>query len=310
MPPKLPKCAICQTAAAGKYRCPIDDVDYCTVKCFKKHKEEGCTGSTKAAMTQDAIKDDGAKADLTSTGTGRSRPVYVSMSLGSRADLHSLESTPKATAKVEQDKTEPVPDPTPQQQVKHTLHLESDDRPRKKLKDLHWPPEPDASIFLDPLARDDVKPLRRKEYEAIATSPTIRRLLLTQPSLIPTLSRLLAIPAEPFNSSYHNQSSHSLRAPPPPSARETSLHLLLDLPVNSAPTYYRPSGRTVGSEYRTGSHVSQQGRKGNGLERGDLLGGGRATALVYSTPEERKEVQTFVDEVEKLLNDVRKDGGF
>ncbi|KDE05338.1 hypothetical protein MVLG_04253 [Microbotryum lychnidis-dioicae p1A1 Lamole] len=284
MPPKLPKCAICQTAAAGKYRCPIDDVDYCTVKCFKKHKEEGCTGSTKAAMTQDAIKDDGAKADLTSTGT--------------------------ATAKVEQDKTEPVPDPTPQQRVKHTLHLESDDRPRKKLKDLHWPPEPDASIFLDPLARDDVKPLRRKEYEAIATSPTIRRLLLTQPSLIPTLSRLLAIPAEPFNSSYHNQSSHSLRAPPPPSARETSLRLLLDLPVNSAPTYYRPSGRTVGSEYRTGSHVSQQGRKGNGLERGDLLGGGRATALVYSTPEERKEVQTFVDEVEKLLNDARKDGGF
>ncbi|SCZ87830.1 BZ3500_MvSof-1268-A1-R1_Chr2-3g05298 [Microbotryum saponariae] len=281
--PKLPKCAICQTAAAGKYRCPIDDVDYCTVKCFKEHKEEGCTGSTKPATTEDAIKD-GATADLTSTGT--------------------------PTAKVEPDKKEPVPDPTPQEQVKHTLKLEADDRPRKKLKDLRWPPEPDASIFLDPLARDDVKPLRRREYEAIATSPTIRRLLLTQPSLIPTLSRLLAIPTEPSNSSYHNHSSHSLRAPPPPSARETSLRLLLDLPVTSAPTYYRPSGRTVGGEYRTGSHVSQQGRKGNAFERADLLGGGAATGLVYSTPEERKEVQAFVDEVEKLLNDVRKDGGF
>ncbi|SCV74927.1 BQ2448_7956 [Microbotryum intermedium] len=285
MPPKLPKCAICQIAAAGKYRCPVDDVDYCSVKCFKKHKEEGCSGTTKAAVTEDAVKD-GAKdeVEVTSTATSRSHEI---------------------NPKPEPDQETPAEDPTPQPQIKHALSLESDDRPRKKLKDLKWPPEPDACIFLDPLARDDVKPLRRKEYEAIATSPTIRRLLLTQPSLIPTLSHLLAIPTEPSNSSYNTHSNHSLRAPPPSGPRETSLRLLLDLPISSAPTYYRPSGRTTRSEYRTASHVSQQVRKGNGDGR-DLPGGG--AGLVYSTPEERKEVQIFVDEVERVLSEVRKDG--
>ena len=33
----------------------------------------------------------------------------------------------------------------------------------KPLKDLLWPPEPDSSIFTDPLKRDDPKPLRHEE---------------------------------------------------------------------------------------------------------------------------------------------------
>lgn len=37
----------------------------------------------------------------------------------------------------------------------------------KRLRDLDWPPEPDDDVFRDPLKRDDLKPLKVNEYEAI-----------------------------------------------------------------------------------------------------------------------------------------------
>jgi len=40
-------------------------------------------------------------------------------------------------------------------------------QPLKPLTDISWPPEPDASIFTDPLKRDDPKPLRREELMRI-----------------------------------------------------------------------------------------------------------------------------------------------
>jgi hypothetical protein len=85
----------------------------------------------------------------------------------------------------------------------------------KPLTSLLWPPEPDASIFTDPLKRDDPKPLRHEELLRIgalnsapqqsaqrlnsvmlttATSPQLRH-LLTATSLPNILLILDAIPS-------------------------------------------------------------------------------------------------------------------
>ncbi|WVW84496.1 hypothetical protein I302_106530 [Kwoniella bestiolae CBS 10118] len=68
-----------------------------------------------------------------------------------------------------------------------------DDTPHlKPLTSLLWPPEPDSSIFTDPLQREDPKPLRREELLRIATSPTLRNLLSNPllPRLLHTLDSL------------------------------------------------------------------------------------------------------------------------
>jgi hypothetical protein len=44
---------------------------------------------------------------------------------------------------------------------------EKEECPLKPLTDISWPPEPDASVFTDPLKRDDPKPLRREELMRI-----------------------------------------------------------------------------------------------------------------------------------------------
>ncbi|KAI5474166.1 hypothetical protein MNV49_004071 [Pseudohyphozyma bogoriensis] len=155
---KLPQCEVCKKEA-GKYRCPVDDLPYCSVVCFKSHKSAGC----------------------------------------------SSENTYKP------------PEPT-------FLPPTDDDakefeRPIKRLKDLHWPPEPSSMFWDDPLQRDDVKPLRGFEYEALATSPAVRT-ILASPSLRTTLSRLATLPR---------------------SSREASLRVFLGLPPDPAPTTYRPS---------------------------------------------------------------------
>ena len=44
--------------------------------------------------------------------------------------------------------------------------------------------------FIDPLARDDIKPLRLEEYESIATAKTLRNLLTSEEHLIPILDSI------------------------------------------------------------------------------------------------------------------------
>lgn len=59
-----------------------------------------------------------------------------------------------------------------------------DDPPTlRPLTSLKWPYVPDDSTHDDPLKRDDPKPLTLHQYEAIATSPTIRTLLTANPRL-------------------------------------------------------------------------------------------------------------------------------
>lgn len=56
-------------------------------------------------------------------------------------------------------------------------------RPLRSLSSLKWPYIPEQSAYPDPLQRDDPKPLQLRQYEAIATSPTIRNVLSAHPNL-------------------------------------------------------------------------------------------------------------------------------
>ncbi|KAK0209033.1 hypothetical protein DFS33DRAFT_496887 [Desarmillaria ectypa] len=61
-------------------------------------------------------------------------------------------------------------------------------KPLRSLTSLSWPYVPEQSVYPDPLQRDDPKPLQLHQYEAIAMSPTIRKVLSTHPNL-PVLLR-------------------------------------------------------------------------------------------------------------------------
>ncbi|CAO1634402.1 unnamed protein product [Jaminaea pallidilutea] len=47
----------------------------------------------------------------------------------------------------------------------------------RPLPSLAWPPEPDPMVFLDPLRRDDPKPLTHSQFLSVATDPALRSLL-------------------------------------------------------------------------------------------------------------------------------------
>ncbi|GAA5998560.1 zinc finger HIT domain-containing protein [Rhodotorula paludigena] len=231
MPAKLPPCKVCGKSDSGKYTCPTDHVPYCTVACFKQHKQGGCFSSA----------------------------AY-----------------------------EPPPRPIvpAAEEPKH-----DDDRPRKRLKDLHWPAEPDPTLWDDPLQRDDLKPLRHSELEALATSPQIRS-LLARPSILTPLTRLLSLP-------HH--------------ARTASLRTLLGLPAEPAGATYRPEGQrrfatSLVVPDERGGHGAQRGR-GRGGARGGRGGGGRGAdggaRTLQSTEEERKEVERFAAQVLRILEETR-----
>ncbi|KAG6918065.1 hypothetical protein DXG01_016721 [Tephrocybe rancida] len=55
--------------------------------------------------------------------------------------------------------------------------------PERPLTSLKWPYIPDESAYPDPLKRDDPKTLQMHHYEAIATSPSIRKTLAAHPNL-------------------------------------------------------------------------------------------------------------------------------
>lgn len=105
--------------------------------CFKKHKAEGC--STDATYVPPA-------------------PVLLQQDSASRVNLDRMSrllinQNSKTGAREDGDSKDA-----------------DEERPRKRLKELYWPPEPDSALWEDPLLRDDVKPLRGFEFEAIGTS--------------------------------------------------------------------------------------------------------------------------------------------
>ncbi|KAI0780252.1 hypothetical protein C8Q74DRAFT_1197654 [Fomes fomentarius] len=73
---------------------------------------------------------------------------------------------------------------------------EQQDPPLRPLASLRWPYVPEESAYPDPLKRDDPKPLQVPQYEAIATSPSIRRVLGTNPRLRDILRSIDALRGE------------------------------------------------------------------------------------------------------------------
>lgn len=59
----------------------------------------------------------------------------------------------------------------------------SEAKPLRPLTSLRWPYVPDESAYPDPLKRDDPKSLQLHQYEAMATSPGIRKALAEHPRL-------------------------------------------------------------------------------------------------------------------------------
>ncbi|GAA5880316.1 hypothetical protein JCM3774_006726 [Rhodotorula dairenensis] len=243
---KLPACKVCSKADSGRYSCPVDYIPYCSVACFKQHKQDGCF-STAAYQ----------------------------------------------------------PPPRPILPVKDEPKYD-DDRPRKRLKDLHWPAEPDPTLWDDPLQRDEIKPMRHSELEAIATSTEIRA-LLADPAIRTPLSRLLSLP-------HH--------------ARTASLRTLLGLSAEPTPSNYRPD---TTRRFATGlvlpeverererereARANGRGGRGGNSSRGSRGGGrGGGTAgrsgprVLQSTEEERKNVERFAARVLDILEDSRTNQG-
>lgn len=63
----------------------------------------------------------------------------------------------------------------------------------RPLTSLKWPYVPEESAFPDPLKRDDPKVLQLHQYEAIASSTAVRRILESKknlPELLTTIDRL------------------------------------------------------------------------------------------------------------------------
>ncbi|KAG8747800.1 hypothetical protein FRC10_011245 [Ceratobasidium sp. 414] len=82
-----------------------------------------------------------------------------------------------------QTPAEPEPDAQPNEGEKLV-----DPKPLRTLASLKWPYVPEPPSFVDPVTKNDPKPLALTQYEAIATSPDVRRVISDNPN-IPNLLR-------------------------------------------------------------------------------------------------------------------------
>ncbi|KAF8813947.1 hypothetical protein BYT27DRAFT_7230873 [Phlegmacium glaucopus] len=119
-----PQCQICKEQTP-KYTCAQCLIAYCSVNCYKNHKETTCNSQCTTSKP----------VDDTSKNVSEEEPLATSLI------------------------------------------------PLRPLTSLKWPYVPDESAFPDPLKKNDPKALRLSQYEAIATSPTIREILFTHKSL-------------------------------------------------------------------------------------------------------------------------------
>ncbi|KAI0358636.1 hypothetical protein OH77DRAFT_1587650 [Trametes cingulata] len=144
MAPKRAACQVCQSTES-KYTCAKCLIVYCSVVCYKKHQET-CSGK-----------------QIQPTASSSQNMATLSED---RADALSKSSI-AASAQTHADTPQP----------------EAREPPLRPLASLKWPYVPEESAFPDPLKRDDPKPLQLPQYEAIATSPAIRRVLASNPRL-------------------------------------------------------------------------------------------------------------------------------
>ncbi|KAJ4472002.1 hypothetical protein J3R30DRAFT_3298915 [Lentinula aciculospora] len=123
-------CLVCHEAKS-KYSCSTCLLPYCSVACYKKHKEVSSSNAT---------------SDLSSSSGNVAHQTDIQYNV----DSSVLDATPL-----------------------------------KPLTSLKWPYiSNEEANYPDPLERNDPKPLRMRHYEAIATSPEVRKTLFL-PSTVP-----------------------------------------------------------------------------------------------------------------------------
>ncbi|KAI0745273.1 hypothetical protein C8Q76DRAFT_789679 [Earliella scabrosa] len=143
-PPKRASCQVC-VSTESKYTCAKCSILYCSVACYKKHKESCGGPRTTSSTPKTSVLEPGVTDDSSS----------------------EVLAGPSSTSPEKREK--PL--------------SEEQEPPLRPLASLRWPYVPEESAYPDPLKRDDPKPLQISQYEAIATSPTIRRVLASNPRL-------------------------------------------------------------------------------------------------------------------------------
>jgi hypothetical protein len=107
------------------------DATSCSVACYKQHK--GRFASWCYIVVADSVEN----ACTISKTTAAHAPAPILDAAGGPSAASTTQDT-KADAR------------------------NNEETPLKPLTDISWPPEPDSSVFTDPLKRDDPKPLRRE----------------------------------------------------------------------------------------------------------------------------------------------------
>ncbi|KAM5530527.1 hypothetical protein V8D89_015804 [Ganoderma adspersum] len=146
-PPKRAPCQVCESVES-KYTCSKCSVVYCSVPCYKQHKET-CAGTPHQGESSRKLTTE----------------QYEVPAAAPRIEGPTAEASASDT-----DVAEAVSPP-----------------PTRTLASLNWPYVPEESAYPDPLKRDDPKPLQVPQYEAMAMSPAIRRILGSNPRLRETL---------------------------------------------------------------------------------------------------------------------------
>ncbi|KAI0666003.1 hypothetical protein C8Q78DRAFT_1062567 [Trametes maxima] len=146
MAPKRALCQVCDSTES-KYTCSKCPIIYCSVACYKKHQANTCSSLKQRAAT----------------------PPPTNLSSEAQSSISSVGNTAS-------------PGNASREQLLPDASVD-DGRPLRPLASLKWPYVPEESAFPDPLKRDDPKPLQLPQYEAISTSPGIRRVLASNPRL-------------------------------------------------------------------------------------------------------------------------------
>ena len=274
--------------------------DSCTVVCFKAHKTSGCSSEKEYIPISTPLP----LFQPLDTATPLSSPL-----LDSAPDSQDVKPTESRSNKRSRDE------------------IIRANRPTKKLVDLKWPVEPLESMWDDPLSRDDLKPLRGWEYEAIGSSDHSHQSsedvelmkILCRVATDPALRRLLAVPK------LQEIIGKLLRSSNNPTTRDSSLRLLLGLDPSLPQQHYRPSTSassftrseapsSILNSSNTASSTNSRGRGGGrggrgGRDGGSGRGAGREDELFASTVEERRLIAEFAGEVGRVFGAVRVERG-
>ncbi|OBZ70755.1 hypothetical protein A0H81_09283 [Grifola frondosa] len=151
MPPaKRAQCQVCHTNES-KYTCARCTLIYCSVPCYKVHKE--------TCEPRKSTVDSKPMAPVLGEATAVEKQTD-----DDESQARSIASNGKSEQANQADSISPK-------------------APLRSLASLKWPYIPEESAYPDPLKRDDPKPLQLHQYEVMASSTAIRRTLASHPQL-------------------------------------------------------------------------------------------------------------------------------